>query len=244
LNAATTGNPVKVDFLNGSSVLGTDNTPPTPFSMNWYGMARGVYNVSARVTDALGAAATSPAIRVEVHNMAVSSATSPTSVNLSTEGTLDWMRWGAATNIAAFVRKSDGSQFQQISSFPTTAHSGTNAFGVSWTSGTPTASGTNVRAGIRMDLANQPMQFEIPMSTSTVKTLKIYASAANGTLAINGTLDGANVGDVVASANSNTVYRVVTITFQSAVANRNLSVHISPRMLNGGNAVLYAATLR
>jgi M6 family metalloprotease-like protein len=47
------GSVTKVDFFNGSTLLGTDNT--APYSLSWNNVAAGTYNLTAKATDNLGA---------------------------------------------------------------------------------------------------------------------------------------------------------------------------------------------
>jgi hypothetical protein len=58
------GSIARVQFLNGSSVIGTDTT--SPYTFNWNNVAAGTYQITARAFDNQGAATTSSAINVEV----------------------------------------------------------------------------------------------------------------------------------------------------------------------------------
>ncbi len=53
-----------VQFLNGSTLLGTDAT--APYSFNWTNIAAGTYTITARATDNSGAITTSTAITITV----------------------------------------------------------------------------------------------------------------------------------------------------------------------------------
>src|SRR5262249_44336463 len=98
-------------------------------------------------------------------------------VNLSTEGTADWARWGSA-NVASFDHKSGIAQ--QISNYtqlgtttPIWLHY-VSTF--SWTSGTPTASATANLGGIYIDsphASGDGFRITVPAST-TARTLKLY----------------------------------------------------------------------
>jgi hypothetical protein len=55
----------RVDFLNGSTVVGSDTTAPYTFS--WGAVAAGTYSVSARATDNAGAATTSAPVSIKVN---------------------------------------------------------------------------------------------------------------------------------------------------------------------------------
>ncbi|MDB5256353.1 MAG: large protein [Chitinophagaceae bacterium] len=54
----------KVDFYNGTTLLGTDAT--APYSYSWTGVAADTYSITAKVTDNLGASTTSDAVSITV----------------------------------------------------------------------------------------------------------------------------------------------------------------------------------
>lgn len=58
------GSVTKVDFYNGSALLGTDAT--SPYSFAWNNVANGTYNLTARATDNAGAMTTSTTITITV----------------------------------------------------------------------------------------------------------------------------------------------------------------------------------
>ncbi len=59
------GSITKVDFYNGTTLLGTDNT--SPYSFSWTNVAAGTYTVTARATDNNNAVTTSAAVTVKVN---------------------------------------------------------------------------------------------------------------------------------------------------------------------------------
>ncbi|MCW3462517.1 glycosyl hydrolase family 18 protein [Chitinophaga nivalis] len=59
------GNVVKVEFFNGSTLLGTDTS--APYSFAWSSVAAGTYSLTARATDNSGGTGTSPAISITVN---------------------------------------------------------------------------------------------------------------------------------------------------------------------------------
>jgi endoglucanase len=66
--AATASDPdgtvARVEFLSGSTVVGTDTT--SPYAFTWTGVAAGAYSLSARATDDRGASTTTTPISVTV----------------------------------------------------------------------------------------------------------------------------------------------------------------------------------
>ena len=55
----------KVDFFNGSTLLGTDTS--SPWSFNWSGIPVGTYTITAKATDDDGAVTTSSAVKITVN---------------------------------------------------------------------------------------------------------------------------------------------------------------------------------
>lgn len=62
--ADSDGTVTQVDFYQGAALLGTDTT--APFSFTWTGVASGIYSLTAKATDNLGAATTSSPVSVTV----------------------------------------------------------------------------------------------------------------------------------------------------------------------------------
>ncbi|GAA3836317.1 glycoside hydrolase family 48 protein [Sphaerisporangium flaviroseum] len=58
------GTVAKVDFYNGTTLLGTDTT--APYTYSWTGVAAGSYSLTARATDNAGAATTSTPVGITV----------------------------------------------------------------------------------------------------------------------------------------------------------------------------------
>jgi chitodextrinase len=67
----------KVDFYNGTTLLGTDNS--SPYSYTWSGVAAGTYTITAKATDDKNGTTTSSAITVVVNNPNVAPTVSITS---------------------------------------------------------------------------------------------------------------------------------------------------------------------
>lgn len=79
-NAADDGSVSKVDFFNGSTLLGTDTS--SPYSFTWTNVAAGTYNLTARATDNTNLATTSTAVSVTVNGPAVQSPYGGTARNI------------------------------------------------------------------------------------------------------------------------------------------------------------------
>jgi hypothetical protein len=65
-NASDNVSVSKVDFYNGSTLLGTDTS--SPYSFSWTNVAAGSYTVTAKATDNQGASTTSAAVSLTVNN--------------------------------------------------------------------------------------------------------------------------------------------------------------------------------
>ncbi len=64
-NASDNGSVTKVDFYNGSSLLGTDTS--SPYSFTWSNVAAGAYSLTSVATDNQGATGTSSAVSITVN---------------------------------------------------------------------------------------------------------------------------------------------------------------------------------
>ena len=59
------GSVAKVEFFNGSTLIGTDAT--SPYSVNWASVAAGTYNISAKATDNSGLTTISSLVKINVN---------------------------------------------------------------------------------------------------------------------------------------------------------------------------------
>src|SRR5690606_16106463 len=67
-NAADSdGKITKVEFYNGTTLLGTDTS--APYSYNWTNVKAGEYSITAKATDDKGAITTSAVVRIEVETI-------------------------------------------------------------------------------------------------------------------------------------------------------------------------------
>ncbi len=177
------------------------------------------------------------------------SLTSPTNVDLSSEGTLDWAHWGLSS-ASSFNHKTGVAQ--QISNY-TRIGTGTvkrftdNAILYSWSDGTPTASATNTQTALYLTGLGRGYQLTVPADT-TAKTLKLYVGlyAARGRL--EAILSDASAPAVIDTSienqtdSSNIVY---TINYRAGAAGQTLTVKWTAASLfnSWGNVTLQAASL-
>src|SRR6267142_2545378 len=177
----------------------------------------------------------------------------PGSVNLTTEGHLDWIHWGlsAATDVN---RKVTG--LSQISNF-TTIGAGTNvvrltdsASKYSWIDGSPTAIVTNTPGGVYINNFDGPgrgFMFTVPADLLS-RVLKVYVGefTASGTLqAILSDNSAPAYSQVLTGAASQTVQGVYTINYAAASVGQTLTVKWTETadLGNNDNITMQAAAL-
>ena len=182
--------------------------------------------------------------------ISASRATVPATVNLSNEGLLDWVHWGATT-ATSFNRKSGVTA--QITNFTavgtgTTLRFDDNDQGFTWTGGTPQASATNTHTGLYRTGAGQGFTFTVPAGTTT-RTLKLYVGAwqAQGQLQVSlsdGSSPAYSDSSLVATGgpSANGVY---TINFRALTPGQTLTVRWTALSVSSsaGNVTLEGATL-
>jgi chitodextrinase len=98
--ADTDGTISKVEFFNGTTLLGSDTT--SPYSYAWSNVAVGTYSITAKATDDKGATKTSAAVSVTV------AANSPPSVSISAPANNATFVAPAAITINANASDTDG----------------------------------------------------------------------------------------------------------------------------------------
>jgi Bacterial Ig domain len=94
------GTITKVDFYNGTTLLGTDTT--SPYSYSWASVAAGTYSITAKATDNLGSVTTSAAMSVTVGT------NKPPTVSITAPVNNAAFTAPAAINIAATAADTDG----------------------------------------------------------------------------------------------------------------------------------------
>ncbi len=225
---------------------------PTTLATNASFSTPGVYVI--RLTAYDGSLSTSDDLTVTVNSSTTagvltgSTMASPSSVNLSSEGTTDWVHWGH-TSVSGLNRKSGA---QQIANFVPIGSGGTQQFTgnstlFSWTQGTPVASASGVDTGLWVMGTNNGFQISVPADTTT-RTLKLYLGvyAARGRL--EASLSDSSAPDYVDTSvlnttdSSNSVY---TLAFRANSPGQQLTVKwtLSETYNSWGNVTLQAATL-
>jgi len=169
--------------------------------------------------------------------------TSSTLVNLTTEGSVDWVHWGDAS----LTRKAGVTA--QLSSYTVVGSGNGSTYGddprfMSWTDGTPTASSTNNRNGVYINVIEQWFSFTAPADT-TVRTLVAHLGgwSSGGTFTAH-LSDGSAVDFTDTPSMVPGQYdRNYTLTYKANSAGQTLT--LTWKMITGnGNVTLNAAALQ
>jgi len=185
-------------------------------------------------------------------SIAGSMASSPTSINLTNDGVVDWAHWGL-NGPSSFDHK--GGVTQKISNYTKIGTGGLGWFtdcptSFSWTDGTPIATAPNTTTGVNANgsVANG-FEMTVPAETN-LRTLKLYVGVwyAQGRLEASMS-DGTAVTLTDTSLNNNggASFGLYTINFKAGSTGQTLKVRFT--ILNqyfspNGNVAWEAATLQ
>ena len=164
-------------------------------------------------------------------------------VNLTVEGSVDWVHWGdSSLNRKAGVA-AQLSTYTVIGTGPVLSYNN-DARPIGWTDGTPTASSNKNMNGLYVRNIGQGFSFTAPADT-TVRTLvvKVGGWSSGGTLTAH-LSDGSAADFTDTSVMVSSQYdRNYTLTYKAASAGQTLTV--TWKMTTGnGNVTLNAAALR
>jgi hypothetical protein len=246
------GSVTRVEFYANNEKLGEDNT--STYSFDWNNVAPGLYSLKALAYDNGGEVSESPAVEVFVYGTGGSllggTAFPPASVNLTTEGTADWIHWGRATN-SLFNRKATASP--QLSDFVkigsnTVERYADNYSGFSWTDGMPDPSASGSHTGVFLIGTGQGFALTLPADSAT-RTVKLYVGlyGAKGSFqAYLGDFSSAAYQDESLENVFGSSYAVYTLTYSAPAAGGTLHIRYRAKQLydgDYGNVTLQAVTL-
>ncbi len=172
---------------------------------------------------------------------------SPSSVDLTTEGTADWTHWGL-NGESGFNRKSGVTP--QISNFTPIGNGAILHFGgtvtYNWTDGTPTGN-TASNGGLWVKGVGNGYQLTVPADT-TQRTLKLYVGVWSAGGRLEASLSDGSAATYVDTSlvnNTATSNAVYTLNYQAASAGQTLTVRwtVNSIVNQWSNATLQAATL-
>jgi chitinase/chitodextrinase len=157
----TDGTVSKVDFFNGTTLLGTDTSSPYTFS--WNNVAAGTYSITARATDNGNATGTSSAVSVVVNN--VTNPAPTTSITSPANGAT----FTAPASITINATASDNGSVAKVDFYNGTTLLGTD------TSSPYSFSWTNVAAGT-YSLTTQATDNQGAVGTSGIVSITVNGS--------------------------------------------------------------------
>ena len=170
--------------------------------------------------------------------------TPPAVVNLTNEGTQDWIEWGVGN--ANSVNRKAGvdpriSSYTEIGNAPYNNY-GNNDIQFNWYDGTPNPVVRRVTTGV--ETSNGGFQIIVPAERAT-RVLRIYTSVSSARCIFGATLSGGgSYSDASLASSGNTVDGVFTIYFRAASDNQTLTVTLLQiNGVNTGFITLEAATL-
>jgi GH18 family chitinase len=200
-NAADTapGTVSKVDFYNGSTLLGTDTSSPYTFS--WTNVAAGTYTLTTKATDNQGAVTTSAAISITVNTSTNPAPT--TSITSPANGAT--FTAPATVNIAANAADTSPGTVSKVDFYNGSTLLGTD------TSSPYTFSWTNVSAGT------------YTLTTKATDNQGAVGTSAAISITVNGSTNAAPTTSITSPANGATFTAPASITI-SANASDDVSV--------------------
>jgi hypothetical protein len=248
------GTVTNVVFYANSDLLGQDAS--APYSFTWNNAPVGYYLLTAVATDDRGGTRPSVPVEIFVHgtngSQAGAIAAPAKTIDLTTEGTSDWVHWGLETNTS--VNRKAGVA-PQISNFApigtaTVSRYADNYTAFSWSDGTPTFTTGGTPTGVFLTNLASGFQLKVPADTTT-RLLRLYvgAYAARGRLLAYLSDFSAHpfIDKSVFDTGWDNEYAVYSITYNAASAGQQLIVsYHSTEILDGvwGNVTLQAATLQ
>jgi hypothetical protein len=211
----------------------------------------GTYTVTATVSGVAPAnfGLTNVAAVVGTGLLSGSGTSASTAVNLTTEGTVDWVHWGDnVLNATALNRKSGVTA--QISNYTIVGTGPVQTYNndprpMSWTDGSPTASNSSDTNGVYITATGNGFSITVPAGTAAqVLTVHVGGWNSSGTLTAH-LSDGSATNYVDTTTSSNTQYdRNYALTYNAASAGQTLTVTWVMTSGSGtGNVTLNGAAL-
>ena len=232
-------------WLTVNPTSGTTPASAITVSADPTGLAAGQYN--GKIT-ATAAGYTEDEIDVtltvvgDAGAISASVGSTPSSVDLTAEGSADWVHW--ALNSASSVNRKSGvtEQISDISGSTGRRFVGGNSrASYGWTDGTPTGS-TTTSAGLYFSSTGSTVQFTVPADT-TPRTLKVHLGGYRARGRIEVSLSDGTVPPFVTTVEdlANPFDRSLTVNYQAASAGQALTVRYVKE--TGSNITLQAASL-
>lgn len=151
-------------------------------------------------------------IPVRILSRSVSLADKPANVNLTEEGTGDWLQLGTVSGANVHRKATGGAQLSFASNGGATGNYTNAAAAYSWTDGDPVAAASGLRSGQGYGGTGAYGQFSAPADART-RTVKAYVGGYRARVHITVTLAGQLIFSDVVEHLTNKVDRVVTVTY-------------------------------
>ncbi|MEY2467290.1 MAG: large repetitive protein [Verrucomicrobiota bacterium] len=246
----------KVEFFTNNVLLATvtNTSGGETFSASylWTNIPVGDYSVTAMASNANGQTNLSDPAWVVVYTntgaLAISINGTPPLVNLTTNGTADWVHWGLYWANTFNHKSGVVSQISnyQVLNYGTPYSDQPAGVAYTWTDGMPVNSATGTSEGAFT--YDGEFQFTVAASTNAIpRTLKIYlgASSSQGRLLVYlSDFSAAPISDTSVVQHAGTRNDVYTVTFRAAATNQFLVIRYGIQTINYiGTVNLQAATL-
>jgi hypothetical protein len=248
------GTVMNIAFYADSNLLDQAANPNHTFT--WNDAPLGQHRLTVVATDDRGGSRSSVPVEIFVHGTNGSQtgaiAQPPSAVDLTGEGTSDWVHWGLETNTSVHRKTSVPAQISDFTRLgsATVMRYADNYTAYSWSDGTPTATAAGTRTGVFLTNMSSGFQLTLPADT-TPRTLRLYvgAYAARGRLLayLSDFSAQPHIDKSVFDVGWDNEYAVHTITYRAASIGQQLIVNYrSVEILDGvwGNVTLQAATLQ
>ena len=246
------GSVALVQFYSGADKIG--EASGNPFRATWSNVPAGDYLLTARATDNGGATRLSAPVEVLVSGpggmLSGNLAFPPASVDLTAEGTSDWVHWGLVSP-ASVDHKAVGAQ--QISDFTLIGSAsaqrlGDSSTGYTWSDGSPTALTNDTHTGVFVHGSTNGFWITAPADT-TPRTLKVYVGLYGARAEFRAHLSDFSA-PAYADASMSSVFgnypAVYTLQYAAASAGQQVIVQFLTRELfdaDYGNVTLESVTL-
>ncbi len=241
-----------VAFYAGTTLLGQRTA--SPYTNSWNNAPVGHYYLTAVATDNGGAARSSVPVEVFVYgsggSLTGSVANPPASVDLTGEGTADWIHWGLLTNTSVDRKSGVVAQISNLAVLGTNAlqRYADNYTGFSWSDGSPNASANNSTTGIFITGLTNGFSLTAP-ADATLRTLRVYVGCYGAQGAFEAYLDDLSAApyfDDSTSSQYGNDYAVYELNYTAVSAGRKLNIVYHTLNLldfDYGNVTIQAATL-
>jgi Thrombospondin type 3 repeat len=157
--------------------------------------------------------------------LAVTSVPDRSSIDLTTEGTIDWAQWGMS-NAQSFDHKATGGgkiSVLMTQSNPSRYSGSGFTTQLTWSDGTPTASASTA-TGVFNTGSNAQQSVNV-VADNTTRTLRFYGGASNGNIRLTVHLSDGSVPDAIYNASGSGIYEwSAEISFRAASGGQTLTL--------------------